>query len=124
MDAVAAVRTLWLDRSHLALALYCDGIAEQIPAEELAVLLRRSCGSERRAAAELTCFKEQNPPSRLCWSAFSDKAGTRRAGQCLAHAQSLADSFPTEFVASLVPIFEVPVLKGSPCQLEGFCRAS
>eukprot|EP00439_Symbiodinium_sp_Y106_P063586 s484_g9.t2 len=48
------VRTLWLDRSHVALALYCDGIAEHIPAEELAALLRRSCGSERRAAAELT----------------------------------------------------------------------
>ncbi|CAE7488165.1 unnamed protein product [Symbiodinium natans] len=48
------VRTVWLDRSHVALALYCDGISEHLPPEELAALLRRCRGSERRAAAEIT----------------------------------------------------------------------
>ncbi|CAE7709219.1 unnamed protein product [Symbiodinium pilosum] len=48
------VRTVWLERTHVALALYCDGIAEHVPPEDLAERLRKGRGSEKSVAAELT----------------------------------------------------------------------
>ncbi|CAJ1359867.1 unnamed protein product, partial [Effrenium voratum] len=54
VSASAQVEVMWLQSSHSALALYCDGIAEAMSCEEVAAALRGASGAEKRAPAQLT----------------------------------------------------------------------
>eukprot|EP00930_Biecheleria_cincta_P101503 TRINITY_DN93152_c0_g1_i1.p1 TRINITY_DN93152_c0_g1~~TRINITY_DN93152_c0_g1_i1.p1 ORF type:complete len:523 (+),score=118.13 TRINITY_DN93152_c0_g1_i1:28-1569(+) len=94
VSAIPEIRTIWLEKSHTAFAIFCDGVSDVMGPEDICSLLRAHVGNERKAAGEITqqAYARNSEENLTAITVYFRWPSKRSHGNAFATAPSVADA--------------------------------